>query len=122
MTQTPAILTNIMNTLKDGELYWREQEAKECFKTYLRMAEMYEDMNDYETASYFHQRCLDISIDFKYTEGEALAHKGLGISEEKVFNKFEAMNHLETALGKASEGQLNDIHRNISRDLVRVYQ
>jgi len=35
------------------------------------MAQMYEKFNNYETASYFHQRCLDISIEFKYIEGEA---------------------------------------------------
>ena len=51
------------------------------------MAKMYEEMNDYETASYFHQRCLDNSIEFKYIEGEAQAHRGLGICEEMVFNK-----------------------------------
>ena len=54
------------------------------------MAKRFETYNDYETASYFHQRCLDISIEFKYIEGEALANKGLGNAEEKVFNKLEA--------------------------------
>lgn len=83
---------------------------------------MYENYNDYETASYFHQRCLDISIEFKYTEGEAQSHRGLGICEEKVFNKFPAMEHLETALEKANSGDLIDCARVISKDLVRVYQ
>ena len=71
-----------------GEEYWREGNETECFKTYQGMAKRFEGYNDYETASYFHQRCLDISIEFKYIEGEALAHKGLGNAEEKVFNKF----------------------------------
>ena len=79
-------------------------------------------MNDYETASYFHQRCLDTSIEFKYIEGEAQAYRGLGICEEKVFNKFPAMSHLETALEKANSGDLIDAARTISKDLVRVYQ
>lgn len=83
---------------------------------------MYEDFNDYETASYFHSRCLDISLEFKYIEGEAMAHRGLGICEEKVFNKFPAMNHLETALEKANTGDLVDTAKKISTDLVRVYQ
>ena len=68
------------------------------------MAKRFEEYNDFETASYFHNRCLDISIEFKYIEGEALAHRGLGIAEEKVFNKYEAMGHLETASEKAHEG------------------
>ena len=79
-------------------------------------------MQDYCTASYFHKRCLDVSLDFKYFEGEALAYKGLGFCEENVFNKFEAMGQLETALAKASEAKLEDIKTKILRDLVRVYQ
>lgn len=116
------MLTRVSETLQDGELYWRDRAAQDCFRTYASMAEMYEGYNDYETASYFHQRCLDISIEFKYIEGEAKAHRGLGICEEKVFNKFEAMQHLETALEKASNGELVDATREISKDLVRVYQ
>ena len=82
---------------------------------------MYEGFNDYETASYFHQRCLDISIEFKYIKGEARAHCGLGICEEKVFNKFPAMQHLEKALEKANSGELEECAKSISKDLVRVY-
>lgn len=83
---------------------------------------MYMRYNDYETASYFHQRCLDISVEFKYIEGEAQAHRGLGICEEKVSNKFPAMQHLETALEKAQSGELVEVARVISKDLVNVYQ
>lgn len=39
-------------------------------------------MHDYETASYFYKRCLDVSVDNKDIEGEAKAYKGLGICEE----------------------------------------
>ena len=52
------------------------------------MAKQFEDLYDYETASYFHKRCLDVSVDFKFIEGEARAYKGLGICEEKVLNIF----------------------------------
>ena len=86
------------------------------------MAVMYERYNDFETASYFHNRCLEISIEFKYIEGEAQAHRGLGNCEKKVFNKFPAMSHLETALEKAQSGELEDCERVISKDLVEVYQ
>ena len=122
LDQTPENLVEISETLKNGEIYWREQAARECFKTYQGMAQMYVGFNDYETASYFHQRCLDISIEFKYIEGEAQAHRGLGICEEKVFNKFPAMQHLETAMEKAKTGELLKVVREISKDLVRVYQ
>jgi len=122
LEQTEEKLEQIADTLRDGEIHWRNQAQRDCFKTYERMAQMYVGYNDYETASYFHQRCLDISIEFKYIEGEAQAHRGLGICEEKVFNKFPAMHHLETALDKANSGELVDVARVISKDLVRVYQ
>jgi hypothetical protein len=32
------------------------------------------------------------------------------------------MGHLETALEKSCDGNLEDLEKNISRDLVRVYQ
>jgi len=82
----------------------------------------FEAINDFETASYFHKRCLDVSNEFKYIEGQALAFKGLGICEEKVYNKFEAKENLETALEKASEGNLDNIAFECSKDLARVYQ
>jgi hypothetical protein len=51
-----------------------------------------------------------------------LAYKGLGYCEENVQNKFEAMGQLETALAKATEGNLERIKIEILKDLVRVYQ
>ena len=118
----PANLTSLKNELVDGESFQREGEIKKCFKTYLSVAQQFEQLNDFETASYFHKRCLDVSNEFKYTEGQALAFKGLGICEEKVYNKFEAKENLETALEKAAEGNLDGIARDVSKDLVRVYQ
>lgn len=85
------------------------------------MAQQFAGYRDYETASYFHKRCLDISIEFKYIEGEAYAHRGLGICEEKVYNKREAMSHLETAMEKAKNGEKFEVEKLISKDLVRVY-
>jgi hypothetical protein len=86
---------------------------------------------DYETASYFYKRCLDVSVDHKDIEGEARAYKGLGICEEKVLNIFEAMSYLETALEKAIDGRnsgnvqliasLKRLVNEIYTELVRVY-
>lgn len=59
---------------------------------------------DYETASYFYKKCLDVSMENKYIEGEAKAHMGLGICEEKVLNIFNAKGSLESALERAVEG------------------
>ena len=79
-------------------------------------------MNDYETASYFYKKCLDISIEAKFVEGQAKALMGLGICEEKVLNiNPNAKDYLETARDKASDGNLQKIEKEISRELVRVY-
>ena len=86
------------------------------------MAQQFEKLNDWDTASYFHNRCLDVSVEFKYIEGEAQAFKGLGLCFQKVMNKEMAMGYLETALQKATEGSLDHITKQISRDLVKVYQ
>lgn len=122
MDMSPAGLTALKESLVDGESYQREGEIKRCFKTYLQVAADFEGLHDFATASYFHKRCLDVSSEFKYIEGQALAFKGLGICEEKVLNKFEAQTNFETALEKAVEGNLENIAREISKDLVRVYQ
>ena len=47
---------------------------------------------------------------------------GLGICEEKVMNIFHAMENLVTALGKAEDGNINKLEKEISKELVRVYQ
>lgn len=62
-------------------------------------------------------------MEAKFVEGEAKAYMGLGICEEKVLNIFEAMGNLETALQKAIHaGTLQKLEKEISRELVRVYQ
>ena len=47
---------------------------------------------------------------------------GLGKCEEQVLNKFNAMGNLETALEKAIDGNLSKLEKEISKELVRVYQ
>ena len=78
----------LSDNLVAAENFHRDGNHVKCFTQYLGVAKQFEDLNDYETASYFHKRCLDVSVDFKYIEGEAIAYKGLGICEEKVLNIF----------------------------------
>jgi len=120
--QTEKSLTDLADKLIDGEEYMREQKGKDCYRTYFDIAKQFEALDDWETASYFFKRILETSMDFKYTEGEALAYKGLGICEEKVLNKFQAKDHLEKALELSQENKHQGISREISKDLVRVYQ
>jgi len=122
-SQTKESLLRISNSLVQAENHLRDGNIKQCFQTYSHIAQEFESLRDYETASYFYKRCLDVSIDNKkkYLEGEPLAYKGLGICEERVHNIFEAMNYLETALGKACDESLTNIEKKVSEDLVRVY-
>jgi hypothetical protein len=86
------------------------------------VAEQFEALNDYETASYFYKKCLDVSSEAKSLRGEAKAYMGLGICEEKVLNIFHAMGNLVTALGKAEDGNHVKLEKEICKELVRVYQ
>lgn len=52
----------------------RSVEVKAANRTYTKVANKFEELGDFETASYFYQRCLDISIENKYLEGEARAY------------------------------------------------
>jgi hypothetical protein len=63
--QTEESLLNLSENLKLAENYQKEgkDKIKECFKTYLEVAEQFQKLNDWETASYFHKRCLDVSVE-----------------------------------------------------------
>jgi tetratricopeptide (TPR) repeat protein len=114
-------LVKLSEDLVEAENYLREGHTIECLHQYEGVCKAYERLNDYETASYFYNRCLEVSKEAKYIDGEAKAYMGLGICEEKVFNIFESMRYHETALEKAIDGNLPDIIRKISQELVRVY-
>jgi len=84
-------LERMRDELVKGEYSLRQNDYKEAFKTYTRVANIFEALQDYRTASYFHNRCLEISVEYKYLEGEARAYQGLGKAEENVMNKDMAM-------------------------------
>ena len=104
LDSSPDGLTRLRDSLVQGENLHRAHDHVGCFKTYAAVARDFENLNDFETASYFYNRCLEVSNEFKYFEGQARAFRGLGICEEKVYNKFEAKENLETANEKAIEG------------------
>jgi len=94
----------LSENLVNAENSYRENDINSCLKQYTQVAEQFEKLNDYETASYFYKKCLDISSEAKLPQGEAKAYMGLGICEEKVMNIIHAMSNLVTALNKAEEG------------------
>lgn len=97
-------LKNLSDTLMAAEEHNRNQETQKCLEKYKKVAKDFMNRNDYETASYFYKKCLDVSVEDGSLKGEAEAYQGLGTCEEKVMNIFYAMGHLETALEKAIEG------------------
>lgn len=119
---TEENLKRLRDDLIEGEKQLRDREYKQAFKIYTGVAKQFEGLQDYETASYFYNRCLDISVEYKFLEGEARAYQGLGKAEENVMNKEKAMLHLETSLEKASEDpKLDRLIKEISTNLVQVY-
>ena len=116
-------MLELCETLVTAESHHRNGQTKNCLKQYQIVATQFEELDDYETASYFYKKCLDVSIEAKFTEGESRAYMGLGICEEEVFNIFNSMGNLETALEKAiSATTLTKLEKEISKQLVRVYQ
>ena len=79
-------------------------------------------MQDFETASYFYNRELEIAREAKSISGQAKALTGLGFCEEQVHNIQQAMKYHEMALERAIDGNLSSVIREISIHLVRVYK
>ena len=122
LDDSEATLVNISADLVQAENFLREGHTIECLKQYNSVCKAFENLNDYETASYFYNRCLEVSREAKYIDGEAQAYMGLGKCEEQIFNVFESMRYHETALEKAIDGNLPNIIKDISQELVRVYK
>lgn len=113
----------LSNNLVDAEQFKRENKIQKSLDQYKIISNQFEnELLDYETASYFYKRCLDISQEFKSTPGEANAYMGLGICEEKVCNIDMARENLETALEKAIESRLDRIVPSVQKQLIRVYK
>lgn len=120
--RTEENLLWLSDILMEAESYHREGGVDRCLEEYKKVARRFEKLNDFETASYFYKKNLDVSLEFKSLKGEAESWMGLGCCEEKVHNKYEAMGNLETALEKATEGGEPKLEKEISKELVRVYQ
>ena len=80
--QNEQSLLALSNNLKAAEEYMRRDDTKKCLEMYTGVACEFEALKDYETASYFYKKCLDVSIRAKHVEGEAQAYMGLGKCEE----------------------------------------
>lgn len=122
MSQSEESLKELSHILIDAEMFLREGNIKKCFDQYIIISRKYEALNDYESASYFYNHCLEIAKEHKKIEEEIRSYKGLGICEEQVLNIFEAMEYLERALEKAIDNSLLKMVKEISLDLVRVYK
>jgi tetratricopeptide (TPR) repeat protein len=115
-------LRELSDNLRQAELYLRNSQTDKCLDKYRKVAKDFQDKEDFETASYFYKKCLDVSVQANDSKGQAEAYQGLGTCEEKVHNIFPAMSNLETALEKATDGHHEDLGNVILIDLVRVYQ
>jgi tetratricopeptide (TPR) repeat protein len=89
---------------------------------YKKVCTKYEEAKDYPTASYFYQKCLIMSKQAKYAEGEATSYMGLGFCEEGERNIVKAQEYYETALEKGLDKDLHAIVKQISEQLIRIYE
>lgn len=89
---------------------------------YKKVCNRYAEVGDYPTASYFYAKCLMMSKQQKYAEGEAMSSMGLGQCEEGEKNIAKAQEYYEVALEKALDKSLHAIAKTISEQLIRVYE
>jgi len=108
--------------LRQAERYMNEGDIAKCVNEYKKVCAKYEEVSDYPTASYFYQKCLVISKQQKYPEGEAKSYMGLGVCEEGERNIIRAQEQYEIALEKALDKELHAIEKVISEQLIRVYE
>ncbi len=94
----------------------------ECISEYKKVCAKYEAVDDFPTASYFYEKCLTLSKQNKYPEGEATSYMGLGLCEEGERKIDKAKEYYETALEKALDKDLHAIVKQISDQLVRIYE
>ena len=59
----------LSDILIQGEEHHREGIVDQCLEQYKAVAQRFETLNDYETASYFYQKCLDVSEEHKSAIG-----------------------------------------------------
>ena len=59
-------LVKLSEDLIEAEKYLREGHTIECIHGYEGICKAYERLNDYETASYFYNRILEVSKEAKY--------------------------------------------------------
>jgi len=101
---TDNTLIGLSNDLKLAEKLMRQGDPK-CLERYKSLVQTFQNLNDYDTSSYFQGKCLNFSIEHKFKTGEIDALIGLGICEEKVYQEKKAKDYLEQALNKAIEAQ-----------------
>ena len=108
--------------LRQAEGYKNGEAIPQCIQEYKKVCAKYEQVNDYPTASYFYQKCLVLSKQSKHGEGEATSYMGLGLCEEGEKKIEKAQEYYETALEKALDKDLHAIVKQISEQLIRVYE
>lgn len=119
---TEDVIVEITDLLRKAEKFGNEGDVAKSIAEYKKVCAKYEEVADYPTASYFYQKCLNISKQQKYAEGEATSYMGLGLCEEGERNITKAQEYYEIALEKALDKDLHSIDKIISEQLIRVYE
>ncbi len=119
---TEDVILNLTGLLRKAERFGNEGDVAKSISAYREVCNFYKDYGDYPTASYFYKKCLTISKQQKYDEGEATAYMGLGQCEEGEGNITQAQIYYETALEKALDKNLHSTDKLISEHLIVVYE
>jgi hypothetical protein len=80
-----------------------EDKHKQACDQFKLICDKFNELKDYETASYFYKRWLDVASMKDITDKIIDAYVGLGTCEENVLNIEKAIENFETASYKASQ-------------------
>jgi hypothetical protein len=72
MDFSEEVLSELSNILCQAERFQRDEMIEKSITEYAKICQKYEELDDYPTASYFYQRCLEIAKNAKVTSSPLL--------------------------------------------------
>ncbi|KAL0040279.1 hypothetical protein WJX77_002134 [Trebouxia sp. C0004] len=89
---------------------YRTRDYEASYESYQQLAEHFIVHHQLPNAKFFYERCLQVSREHAWTEGQAAAHTNLGMLAEQLGHLQDAEGHYEQHLALASTQQAQEAH------------
>ena len=111
----------IRNNLVQAEADRRQGNTDGVYSAFNRLADFYEQQGDFQTALFFHEKCLDIGTMTSDVRAEMSANHALGVVYQKLHNYEAAASHHEQHEQIANTMQAFDEIVKANTQLYKVY-